>query len=113
VTVPFVTARGYPPFVRIKVNGSVEKLFVVDTGSEEILLTPGAAKALGLPEKGEGTIKDAEGRTTTRPRTWSSTRSRIGDLTVKRIPVRVTPGLAYPDEQIGGSIGRDLLRRFA
>ena len=112
VTVPFVTARGYPPFVSIKVNGTLDKLFVVDTGSEEILLTPGTAKALGLPEKGEGTIKDAEGHDHQMPAYVVLDSFAIQDLVVKRIPARVTPGLAYPDERIGGSIGRDLLRRF-
>jgi len=112
VSIPFVTAKGYPPFVRIKVNGGTEKLFVVDTGSEEILLTSGTAKALGLPEKGEGTIKDSEGRDHQTPAYVMLDSFTIADLVIKRIPARVTPGLAYPDEQIGGSIGRDLLRRF-
>jgi tetratricopeptide (TPR) repeat protein len=112
VSVPFVTAKGYPPFVRVKVNGNLEKLFVVDTGSEEILLTPGTAKALGLPEKGEGTVKDAEGRDHQTPAYVILDSFGFADLLVKRIPARVTPGLAYPDLQIGGSIGRDLLRRF-
>jgi hypothetical protein len=84
----------------------------VDTGSEESLLTSATAKALGLPEKGEGTIKDAEGRDHQTPAYVVLDSFGFGDIVFKRIPARVTPGLSYPDEQIGGSIGRDFLRRF-
>jgi hypothetical protein len=112
VTVPFRTARGYPPLVAVKLADGVERLFVIDTGSDEAVLTSEAAKSLGLPTKGKTTIRDNKGQEHPTPAWVILDTLTLGDLTVARVPARVPPGLRYPIESIAGSLGRDFLRRF-
>ncbi len=112
-TVPFVVARGYPPFVEVQLGKeAVKRLFVIDTGSEEAQLTSEAARALGLPDRGKELLKDDEGRERPAPAYVLLDQIRLGELTVGRIPARVAPGLRYPDEKIAGTLGREFLRRF-
>jgi tetratricopeptide (TPR) repeat protein len=112
VTVPFVTARGYPPFIKVKIGESFEKFFVIDTASDDTMLTQEAARALGLPDKGKSNLKDAEGREHLSPAYVLLDAIKINDQVIKRVPARVTPGLKYPDDSVAGSLGRDFLRRF-
>lgn len=112
VTVPMKRARGLPPLVSVKLSESFEKLFVLDTGSDEMVLSPDSARALGFPLKGTATIKDEDGREYPTPAWVVLERASLGALTVKHIPARVSPGLHYPVEEIGGVIGRDFLRHF-
>jgi hypothetical protein len=112
VSIPFAQQRGFPPLVKATVGGGVEKYFVIDTASDEAILTSGAAKAFGLPERAKETAKDEEGNEHLMPVYAVLDQMTIGDLIVRRIPVRVSPGLRYPDDRIAGTIGRNFLRRF-
>lgn len=112
VTVPFVLAKGFPPFVKVKLGPTLEKYLVIDTASDDSSITSETARALGGPEKGAGTQKDEEGHEHSTPAWMIVDTISLGDLTVGRLPVRATPGLRYPDERIAGTLGRDFLRRF-
>jgi tetratricopeptide (TPR) repeat protein len=112
VIVPLKTSKNLPPRVSVKVGETEERIFVIDTSAEETVLTQESARAFGLADKGKETVRDEQGREYPTSAYQVLGKLSIGPMTIQRVPVRVAPGLRYPDPRVAGAFGRDFLRRF-
>ena len=103
------------PLVSLRVNGSDEVTFFVDTGGPEVVLDTEFAKELGLPQFGEvrGTFSGGQHADVQQSRIESLT---VGDWTIKNLPIatlalrQLSEGLGV--ESIDGCIGTNLLYHF-
>jgi tetratricopeptide (TPR) repeat protein len=103
------------PLVSVRVNGSDEVTFFIDTGGSEVALDTEFAKELGLPQFGEvrGTFSSGEHADVQQSRIESLT---SGDWKIKNLPI-VTLALRQLSEGLGvkridGCIGTNLLYHF-
>ena len=103
------------PIVNVRVNGSKEVTFFIDTGGSEVTLDTEFAKELGVPQFGavQGTFSGGQHTQVQLGRIESLT---FGDWTVKNVPTAMLPlrqlseGLGV--KQINGIIGTTLLYHF-
>ena len=103
------------PLVSLRVNGSDEVTFFVDTGGPEVVLDTEFAKELGLPQFGEvrGTFSGGQHADVQQSRIESLT---VGDWTIKNLPIatlalrQLSEGLGV--KSIDGCIGTNLLYHF-
>jgi len=103
------------PLVSVRVNGSEEVTFFIDTGGSEVVLDPDFGRELGVPQFGavQGTFSGGQ---TTEVRQGRIESLSIGDWTVKNLPVALLPlrqlseGLGA--KQIDGVIGTTFFYHF-
>ena len=103
------------PMVNVRVNGSKEVTFFIDTGGSEVTLDTEFAKELGVPQFGavQGTFSGGQHTQVQLGRIESLT---FGDWTVKNVPTAMLPlrqlseGLGV--KQINGIIGTTLFYHF-
>jgi len=103
------------PIVNVRVNGSKEVTFFIDTGGSEVTLDTEFAKELGVPQFGavQGTFSGGQHTQVQLGRIESLT---VGDWTVKNVPTAMLPlrqlseGLGV--KQINGIIGTTLFYHF-
>ncbi len=103
------------PMVRVRVNGSDEVTFFIDTGGSEVALDGAFARELGVPQFGavQGTFAGGQHANVQNGRIESLT---VGDWTIRNLPVFVT-SLRQLSEPFGvkrldGVIGTNLLYHF-
>src|SRR6185503_18977674 len=105
------------PIVEARVNGQGPLLFILDTGGHDIL-TPAAAKALGLPLRGAGfSLGAGEGSTPTRFTKVASVVLGAAEMTdqpfvVLQLDLGRAMDFAGRPTAISGIIGLELFERF-
>jgi hypothetical protein len=103
------------PVLNVRVNGSKEVTFFIDTGGSVVALDTDFAKELGVPQFGavQGTFSGGQHAEVQQGRIESLT---VGDWTIKNLPVAMLPlrqlseGLGV--KQINGIIGTTLFYHF-
>jgi len=104
-----------PPLVSVRINGSDEVTFFIDTGASEVALDTDFARDLGVPQFGsvQGTFSGGQHAEVKQGRIESLT---VGDWTVRNLPVAMLPlrqlseGLGA--KRIDGIIGTTLFYHF-
>jgi Aspartyl protease/Tetratricopeptide repeat len=103
------------PLVNVRVNGSKEVTFFIDTGGSEVTLDTDFAKELGVPQFGavQGTFSGGQHTEVQLGRIESLT---LGDWTVKNVPTAMLPlrqlSEGFGVKQIDGIIGTTLFYHF-
>jgi tetratricopeptide (TPR) repeat protein len=103
------------PMVTIRVNGSPEATFFIDTGGAELLLDTDFAHELGLKPLGsvEGTFSGGEKAEVVNSKVDTVT---LGDWTVSNLPVAMMPlrqmSSGFGVKQLDGCIGTNVLYHF-
>jgi hypothetical protein len=103
------------PVVSVRVNGSDEVAFFIDTGGSEVALDTDFAKELGVPQFGtvQGTFSGGQHAEVQQGRIESLT---VGDWTVKNLPTAMLPlrqlSKGFGVKQIDGIIGTTLFYHF-
>ena len=103
------------PLVSVRVNGSEEVTFFIDTGASEVTLDTEFARELGVPQFGsvQGTFSGGQNAEVQQGRIEAL---KVGDWTVRNLPVAMLPlrqlsqGLGA--KQIDGVIGTTLFYHF-
>jgi len=103
------------PLVSVRINGSDEVTFFIDTGASEVALDTDFARDLGVPQFGsvQGTFSGGQHAEVKQGRIESLT---VGDWTVRNLPVAMLPlrqlseGLGA--KRIDGIIGTTLFYHF-
>ncbi len=111
--VPFVATDPLPA-VRVRVNGSHDATFLIDTGGPSIVLDSDFAHELGLTVKQAGSGTFGGGKTAAIAQTQldsiSLANATAYDLTATVIPTRAISPI--PGVRIDGIVGTGLLERF-
>ncbi len=103
------------PLVSVRVNGSDEVTFFIDTGGSEVALDTDFARQLGVPQFGavQGTFSGGQHAEVQQGRIDSLT---LGDWTVQNLPVVMLPlrqlSASLGAKQIDGIIGTTLFYHF-
>jgi Aspartyl protease/Tetratricopeptide repeat len=103
------------PIVNVRVNGSKDVTFFIDTGGSEIALDTDFAKELGVPQFGavQGTFSGGQHQEVQLGRIESL---MLGDWTVKNVPTAMLPlrqlSEGFGVKQIDGIIGTTLFYHF-
>jgi tetratricopeptide (TPR) repeat protein len=111
--VPFAATDPLPA-VRVRINGSHDATFLVDTGGPSIVLDSDFARELGLTVKGAGSGTFGGGKTAAISQTEldsiSLANATAYDIAATVIPTRgISP---IPGVRIDGIVGTGLLERF-
>jgi predicted aspartyl protease len=111
---PFIKSDPLP-VVNVRVNGSPEVAFFIDTGGSELLLDSEFARELNVKPMGsvEGTFSGGQHAQVENGRVDSLT---LGSWTLKNIPVGMMPlrsmSSGFGVQQINGCIGTNVLYQF-
>src|ERR1700751_1162545 len=111
---PFIKSDPLP-VVNVRVNGSPDAAFFIDTGGSELLLDSEFARELKIKPmgSGEGTFRGGQQPSGRNGRVDSIT---LGSWTLKNIPVGILPlrsmSSALGAKQIDGCIGTNVLYQF-
>jgi len=103
------------PIVKLKINGSEEALFIIDTGGWELILDSDFAEEIGAKRFGEETATFAGGM---KAKTYPGAvdKVEIGDFVVHNVPVYINDGqkgmAAMLGEPIRGVLGTVFLYHF-
>ncbi|HZS18208.1 MAG TPA: aspartyl protease family protein [Candidatus Udaeobacter sp.] len=103
------------PLINVRINGSKEATFFIDTGGSEVALDTDFGKELGVPQLGavQGTFSGGQHAEVLQGRIDSLT---IGDWTIKNLPVAMLPlrqlSEGFGVKQIDGIIGTTLFYHF-
>jgi Aspartyl protease/Tetratricopeptide repeat len=103
------------PLVRVRVNGSPEAIFFIDTGGSELLLDAQFAAELGVKVLGavEGTFSGGQHAQVTNGRIDSLT---LGGWTAKNVPVGMIPLRSLSEgfgvKRLDGCVGTNVLYQF-
>ncbi len=102
------------PILKVRVNGSHDAYFVMDTGAGHVVLDPQFAQELGIQaeDAGMGTFAGGQRAAVQAAMLDSLT---LGGVTVSKLPINVLPTRNFKlhdDIQIDGIIGTELLSRF-
>jgi predicted aspartyl protease len=115
VIVPFLQEDPLPT-VKVDLGDGKNHVFVLDTGAAETILDPRLADKLGVVPFQDSEKGVFAGGKTAGQRFALLAKLRLGDLTVRRIPVTLldtTPiSAALGSTPVEGVIGVDILRRF-
>ncbi len=103
------------PLISVRVNGSDEVIFFIDTGGSEVALDSDFARELGVPQFGvvQGTFSGGQHADVQNGRIESLT---VGDWTIKNLPIaalalrQLSEGFGV--KRIDGIIGTNLLYHF-
>lgn len=113
VRIPFAYTDPLP-VLKVRVNGSRDAYFVLDTGAGHVVLDPQFAKELGLETK-EGGMGTFAGGQHAQVRTTMLDTIAVGGVTIGKLPADVLPTRDFKlqkDIQIDGIVGTELLSRF-
>ena len=103
------------PVINVRVNGSDEVTFFIDTGGSEVTLDTDSAKEFGVPEFGavQGTFSGGQHAEVQQGRIETLT---VGDWTIKNLPVAMFPLRQLSKDlgvkRIDGVIGTTLFYHF-
>ena len=114
VDVPFVNSDPMP-LIKVRVNGSDKKYFLIDTGGSEVIIDPDFAKEIGA--KSYGAVKGMYGGGKTAMTTFGRIDSiQLGSLVIKNLPVNLLSTKKFSPAALGkpvsGIIGTCLLYHF-
>jgi Aspartyl protease len=103
------------PLLRVKVNGSEEVNFFIDTGAAEVVLDTQFAKQVGAKLYGDETGRFAGGRRAAYQHARVNS-LKLGDVTVSNLPVQIMDTRRFAGvfggKRVDGIIGTILLRHF-
>jgi hypothetical protein len=103
------------PLLRVKVNGSEEVNFFIDTGAAEVVLDTQFAKQVGAKLYGDETGRFAGGRRAAYQHGRVDS-LKLGDVTVSNLPVQIMDTRRFAGvfrgKRVDGIIGTILLRHF-
>jgi hypothetical protein len=111
--VPFVIAEPLPA-VRVRINGTHDATFLIDTGAPGVVLDPQFAKDIGVDVSAAGTGVFAGGKTTQTEKATLSSIS-LGTATAYNVAATVVPtrgALDIPNVRLDGIVGTGVLERF-
>ena len=110
-TVPFVM-RDPLPAVRVRINGTRDATFLIDTGAPDIVLSAPFAKELGVKTTASGMGTFAGGKHA--PIETTTVQSiALGGATAYDVAAKIAPVPAIvPNVQIDGIVGTGLMERF-
>ncbi len=112
--IPFIKTDPLP-LVKMRINGSEEAVFLIDTGGWELILESGFAEKVGAEKLGEQTATYAGGR---QAKTYQGIvdKVEIGDFVVRNVPVHINDspkGMSRIfGQDISGVIGTVFLYHF-